>query len=454
MDSIAASSNAMRWNRRSQHAVFGLAFLFGCALFSGIFAQRLSAQESIGNGLRKLTRGNLTLITDLPIDQELKSWPDVLHQATERWDQLWTVPAEKKQSLELTVFLIGDKSIFQSAGYLDGVPEFDDGSQLADRIFVMEQPSEYYRRHLFLHEATHWIMYRYFGGAGSPWFMEGMADMFATHRWTDGKLTLGVIPSDPREVPHWGRFKRLREMVQRGEAPTLASVLRFGNQRENRVDRIDRYVWSWAACFFFWNHPEYQRALADAASPPLNYSMDLSDRLRNNLADRWAIVEADWNGFITEFDFGFEPLRSMVSLGEQPHLGIASISSSQSKELFIDADRGWQDSGLFLERGESVEIRATGQWVISTIDPGSPWNASPEGVTYRFYRNQPMGRLVATIATIRGGDKPSVWNIIPVGTSTTIQATEDGVLLLKLNEPAGKLFDNSGELSVHLSTPR
>ena len=78
MDSIAVSSNAMRWNRRSQHAIFGLAFLFGCALLSGTYAQRLSAQESIGNGLRKLTRGNLTLITDLPIDQELKSWPDVL----------------------------------------------------------------------------------------------------------------------------------------------------------------------------------------------------------------------------------------------------------------------------------------------------------------------------------------------------------------------------------------
>lgn len=453
MDSIAAIANAMRWNRRSQHAIFGLAFLFGCALFSGTFAQRLSAQESIGNGLRKLTRGNLTLITDLPIDQELKSWPDVLHQAIERWDQIWTVPAERKQSLELTVFLIGDKSIFQSAGYLDGVPEFDDGYQLANRIFVMEQPSEYYRRHLFLHEATHWIMYRYFGGAGSPWFMEGMADMFATHRWTDGKLTLRVVPSDPREVPHWGRFKRLRELVQRGEAPTLASVLRFGNQRENRIDRIDRYVWSWAACVFFWNHPEYQRALADAASPPLNYSMDLSDRLQKNLADRWAIVEADWNGFITEFDFGFEPQRSMIALGERPHLGIASIAD-QPTELPIQADRGWQDSGFFLERGESIEIRANGQWVISTIDPASPWSSSANGVTYRYYRNQPMGRLVATIATIRGGDKTSIWNVIPVGDATTIHATEDGVLLLKINEPAGKLFDNSGELTVQLSTPR
>ncbi|MFN7629255.1 MAG: hypothetical protein ACK5PZ_20715, partial [Pirellula sp.] len=313
MDSISANSITKRRNRREQRAIFGLGLIFGYILLLGLPAQRLSAQESIGNGLRKLTSGNLTLITDLPIDQELKSWPDVLHQAIERWDQVWTVPAERKQSLQLTAFLIGDKSIFQSAGYLDGVPEFDDGYQLADRIFVMEQPSEYYRRHLFLHEATHWIMFQYFGGAGSPWFMEGMADMFATHRWADGKLTLGVIPSDPREVPHWGRFKRLREMVQRGEAPTLASVLRFGNQRENR---IDRYVWSWAACFFFWNHPEYQRAIADAASPPLNYSMDLSNRLRMSLADRWAIVEADWNGFITEFDFGFDPQRSMIALGE------------------------------------------------------------------------------------------------------------------------------------------
>lgn len=449
MEWIVANSVMKRRNRRVPCLTLGLALAFWFATLSGLPAQRLAAQESIGNGLRKLTHGNLTLITDLPIDQELRSWPDVLRQAIERWDQVWTVPEENKQSLELTAFLIGDKSIFQSAGYLDGVPEFDDGFQLANRIFVMEQPSEYYRRHLFLHEATHWIMYRYFGGAGSPWFMEGMADMFATHRWTDGKLTLGVIPSDAHQFPHWGRFKRLREMVQRGEAPTLASVLRFGNQRENRVDR---YVWSWAACVFFWNHPEYQRAIADAASPPLNYSMDLSDRLRKNLADRWAIVEADWNGFITEFDFGFETQRSMIALGDRPHLGVASVLSQPTK-LSIQADRGWQDSGLFMQKGESIEIRANGQWVISTTDPASPWKASAQGVTYRYYRNQPMGRLVATIATIRGGDKTSIWNVIPVGDATTIQATEDGVLLLKINEPAGKLFDNSGELTVELGKP-
>lgn len=64
-----------------------------------------------------------------------------------------------------------------------------------------------------------------------------------------------------------------------------------------------------------------------------------------------------------------------------------------------------------------------------------------------------MGRLVATIASIRGGDKTSIWNIIPVGEATTIQATEDGVLLLKTNEPAGKLLDNSGELTVTLGKP-
>ena len=161
--------------------------------FGFIAGDRLFAQSDSALGLKRLTQDQWTIITDMPIDREIESWPKVLDQALLSWCQKWSIDPVEARKWPLVIHWIGDRKLFEQAGLLEGVPPFEDGLQIADKVFLREQPSVYYRRHLLLHEATHWVMYRAFGGGGSPWFMEGMAEIEGTHLWKDDQLTMGII---------------------------------------------------------------------------------------------------------------------------------------------------------------------------------------------------------------------------------------------------------------------
>jgi hypothetical protein len=430
---------------RSMHAFVTIRIVLAALAISVTSTGQAQNIEALDNGLKQLTQGPLTLITDLPIDEELKQWPEVLEQAIAQWNQVWPPPEGQGEDLHLTAFLIGDRARFQTLGILQGVPGFEDGYQQSDRVFLVEQPSVYYRRHLFLHEATHWIMYRRLGGAGSPWFMEGMADMYGTHLWSDGKLTLGVIPREPKQVPHWGRFKRLQEMIEIGNTPSLEQILNYGNESQ---DRMDRYVWSWAACVFFNHHPEYRQDLLLASQPPLDYSLSLSVRLRESLADRWPRVVADWNGFLTDFDFGFDPAQSMPQVGLIPMRVLDD--TNRSFELEIDASQGWQSSGVQVSAGQEISVKAEGSFLVAQFSNGKAWRAEAQGITLRYFRHQPMGRLVAAIAPIDREPSTRIWEMQSIGRGETVRASQDGVLMLKINEPAGDLLDNQGSLRVQV----
>ena len=126
-------------------------------------------------GLYELDTPRLTLVSDIPFDDELKSWPGLIEQSIEQWQIYHGVDASKMDGWHIQAVLIGDRARLTELGLLDGVPDFDEGYQYGNKIFLREQPTVYYRRHLFLHEATHWVMWKLYGGGGPPWFMEGMA---------------------------------------------------------------------------------------------------------------------------------------------------------------------------------------------------------------------------------------------------------------------------------------
>ena len=94
-------------------------------------------------------------------------------------------------------------------------------------LWLYEQPSDYYRRHLLLHEGTHGFMNTVLGGCGPLWYMEGIAEYLATHRWKDGRLTLGYMPRSRDEVPQWGRIRLIQDAVAEGRAPALKKVIEF-----------------------------------------------------------------------------------------------------------------------------------------------------------------------------------------------------------------------------------
>ena len=190
-----------RWSLRLAVSLMAFILMSHAALAQAV--------DRNAQGLYELKSPRLTLVTDIPIDDELKSWPGLVEHSLNQWQLYFDVSEERLAGLKVHATLIGDRPGLTKLGLLDGVPGFDEGYQHGNRIYVREQPTIYFRRHLFLHELTHWIVWELYGGGGSPWFMEGMAEMQATHLMSGGKLMLCMIPATKEQVPGWGRLRML-----------------------------------------------------------------------------------------------------------------------------------------------------------------------------------------------------------------------------------------------------
>ncbi len=400
-------------------------------------------------GLYELNTPKLTLITDIPMDDELKSWPELFEQSIQQWQTYFGVDPKLLEGLHITAILIGDRERLNKLGVLDKVPAFDEGYQLGDNIYIQEQPTVYFRRLLFLHEATHWIVWRLYGGGGSPWFMEGMAEMQGTHSLTDGRLKLGVIPSSRELVSGWGRLRMIDETLNQGAAPSMSEILAYGNQRE---DHVIRYAWSWAACVFFTHHPKYSPILKDLYNKKLDYSNSLSLKFKRRLAAEWADVLVDWNAFVSDLDFGYDLQRSSFVSGDTATR--RDLKEAGNVIFPLETDRGWQTTGIMLEVGKPVRISCSGTYILkkSTSPSESNWVVEPQGVTYQFFRGNPLGSVIASVVPRHEVDQTKRWKTFRIGCETEIVPNVLGELFLKVNEPSKGLWDNVGSISVVISS--
>lgn len=426
--------------------------LAACVFFS-FLTHAVSAQvvESNAQGLYELKSPRLTLLTDIPIDDELKCWPGLVEQSLRQWQIYFDVSEERMAELKVHATLIGDRPRLTQLGLLDGVPSFDEGYQSGKHVYLREQPTIYFRRHLFLHELTHWIVWELYGGGGSPWFMEGMAEVQATHLMSGGKLILGTIPLSKEQVSGWGRLRMVHETLDRGEAPSLSQIFAYGDARENH---IVRYSWSWAACVFFTNHPKYGPILRDLYRQKLDYSHELSRRFKEKLASDWENVQVDWNAFASDLDFGYDIGRSAVHRSSMP--AAKALRPGDSIRLELASGRGWQATGILLEDGTSARIKCSGSFQVMRPVQGEPtaWNVEPNGITFQYYRGNPLGSVLASLVSSSEPEQTKRWETQRVGLEATVTSVKKGELFLKVNEPSKGLSDNVGSISVEISVTK
>jgi hypothetical protein len=413
--------------------------------------ERGATTERDSNGLFKLETARLTLISDIPLDEELRSWPGLLDQSLEQWQAYFGVDAARMDNWKVKTLLMKDRERFARLGLLDGVPAFDEGYQFGNVTYLREQPTVYYRRLLFLHEATHWMVWKLYGGGGAPWFMEGMAEMQGTHALTDGALKLGVIPASRDQVAGWGRLRLIDDTLKRDVAPTLSEILAYGNARE---DHETRYSWSWAACVFFSHHPKYGPILRELYSTnKLDYSHALSVNFKKRLEPEWAEVLIEWNAFVSDLDFGYDYARSTLAGTAQPV--VTPLRPGNPTRLTLATDRGWQSTGVAVELGQSIRIACAGSYQLRASESAEAnWVVEPCGITYQYYRGNPVGCVIASIVPAGNTECTSRWDSVRIGSGTVVPAPKAGRLFLKINEPSNGLRDNVGVLSVEISATK
>ncbi|RIK78755.1 MAG: hypothetical protein DCC67_11275 [Planctomycetota bacterium] len=401
--------------------------------------REVDVRRAAAAGLRLLEGRRLRLFTDLPSSPAVDELPAVFDAAVPQWAAYFGVPdAAPRRFLG---FLVGDRQRLASLELLPADnPGFINGYAKGYELWLADQPSDYYRRHLLLHEGTHAFMQTQLGGCGDPWYMEGMAELLGTHTWRDGRLQLGVFPANRDDFPMWGRVKLIREALAAKHAWRLERVLAVDN---SRALSTDQYAWTWALAALLDGRPQYRqrfRQLKQYAADPA-----FSDRFRQLFADDWDDLALDWQAYIAELDYGADLRRTAIMHRQPAPLGPSRESAS------IAADRGWQATPWLLQAGKSYRLAASGRYAIA--HDGEPWPCEPGGVTIQYHNGRPLGVLLGALRAI-DGRSAAFATPTTIGLGATITPQQDSVLYVRVNDSAAKLGDNSGELTVTIEPAR
>ena len=177
---------------------FIAAFSAALLLTSWAHGVEPAASEPLAS-IRRLESKHLTLITDLPPSEQVDALPALFDQAFPQWCAYFGVDAGQLDAWHVQGHLMKSRPRFEAAGLIPpGMHEFRSGYAEGSKLWCYDQTSEYYRRHLLLHEGTHAFMHTILNGVGPSWYAEGIAELLATHRLADGQLTLNCLPDQSR----------------------------------------------------------------------------------------------------------------------------------------------------------------------------------------------------------------------------------------------------------------
>ncbi|MBN2290843.1 MAG: hypothetical protein JXM70_00370 [Pirellulales bacterium] len=390
-------------------------------------------------GIRRIAGKHLTLFTDLPQSPAVDELPAVFDQAFGQWCEYFGINPAEHDAWHINGFLIKNKEPFERLRLMPlGNLPFKHGYSQSNRLWLYDQKSDYYRRHLLLHEGTHCFMDTFLGGCGPPWYMEGMAELLGTHSWKDGKLELNYFPAAKEEAPLWNRPKIVSNAVAAGRLRCFEQVLGYG-PTDHQVN--EPYGWCWTAAVLLDRHPRYHerfRALFKKIT-----DADFNQRFKQLIGDDWEDLQAQWLAFVADLEFGHDVGRTDIQLSPSEPL------PPEGKTVRIQADRGWQNSGIQLKAGRKYRLRGKGRYQVA--DKPKIWWCEPGGVTIRYYRGRPLGILLGALYPNQPDKNTNPFEKpFAIGLETTFTPRVDGMLFLKINDSSAELHDNAGQLHVRI----
>ncbi|QDU87156.1 hypothetical protein Pla175_05120 [Pirellulimonas nuda] len=409
----------------------------------------LDADRLAAAGLRVVSGPRLELVTDLPPSPAIDELPSVVEAAMPAWDRYFAHTGEQAPAdWRLRMYLVRDRQPLEALGLMpDRGGDFLNGLSLGYEAWVAEQSTDYYRRHLVLHEATHSYMATVLGGCGPGWYMEAMAELLGTHAWDpgSGRLELGVMPASRGASAYWGRVKSVRDAFAAGKALSVPAVMKIDNRQ---VLGPDSYAWVWSLAKLLDSHPRYQPRFRDLPKEVLREDFD--DGFRAAFADDWSDLALEWRLFVSRLDYGYQVAPEAIDF--RPGRPLAE----EPAEVTVAADRGWQSTGVAVEAGRPVRLSASGRFVVHRDAEGTPWPCEAGGVTLEYFAGRPLGMLLAAIdqRESAGGEGGSAWfegsllRPVGVGPEAELVPLHSGTLYLRVNDSPAAVAENQGELRV------
>lgn len=413
-------------------------------------ARSIDKSKLVRRGLRVLEGRHITLVTDLEASPEVDALPRAVDAAVPLLAERFGVRQAKIKDWRVLGMVIGDRAKFAAAGLMpEGEEEFRDGLSIGYELWIVDQPSDYYRRHLLLHELTHSFMATQLGGCGPGWYMEGVAELLGTHSWeapnlggvsvARKELKLAVMPMSREAVVMWGRTKLVNQAVADGRLLPIPTVMKIDNREALGVES---YAWAWALAKFLDTHPQYQHRFRKLQEHTLDPEFD--QRFRKMFKSDWWELTSEWRLFAQKLEYGHDIAREAI---DWPRAGTAKPLEASLRTKVL-AERGWQPAGVLLERGERYELKASGRYVIGAEPDGTPWPCEPGGITLRYYNKRPIGKLIAAVVDRSGRAGNGLVEPVSVGLGAVIEPERSGELFLRMSDAPSELAQNRGSAMV------
>lgn len=394
-------------------------------------------------GIEIFESKRLKLFTD--IDAKVaKTLPPLIDQAYDAWEEYFgkLPPAQDESEFQINGYLMKNKSKFEEAGLLRAdLPDQFHGRQVGYQFWMMDQPQDYYRRHLLLHEATHAFMQAipHLDRHVPYSYLEGMAEHFGTHQIVGGKLQMRLMPFNRSEFRGHDRLFLMRRDVRQRGAPELPDINEF--KPANFQFFNESYAWAWGSCVFFDQNPRtrerFRKMAKSLTNPAPSPTFDITQQ-----PDRPEIL-TEWNLFAADAWEGFDFQKNAIEFHEGQVL-------TKPQRIEIRADRGWQSSRVLVEKGLRYELVATGQFTLA--EKPKPWVSEADGVTFRYHNGRPLGQLLAAIRPAMKADdeREPMLDVKSLGNTSNFEAPRSGTLYLRLNDHPGELADNRGSVTVEI----
>jgi hypothetical protein len=399
-------------------------------------------------GIRLLRGKHLWLFTDLPAEREVDQLSRVFDLAVPQWAAAFGIPGNRWRTWKMTGFLMKDPEKFRRAGLfpVKKMQNFRSGFSQNGKLWMFDQPSSYYRRHLLLHEGVHGFMTAFFPTVSPPWHAEGMAELLATHWWGEASESgpeVAYFPRAKTDVPMLGRIRIVRDEVAKGRTLNLKQILSYGaDAHSNNVP----YGWCWALAAFLDGHPQYQERFRELNRTATG--SNINEAFLKTYADDWQALEAEWLLFVREIDYAYAFDRAAIQYRKGEPLSPFSLGSTTT----ISVSSGWQSSGTLLQAGETYHIRAKGRFTMQGKTANERWPSDPGGITLHYLSGHPLGVLQAVLIPSQktGVDFFDTSHIQLIGRGKQWTPNQSGTLYLRINNKASQLPNNEGTIDVSI----
>ncbi|MEO1524537.1 MAG: hypothetical protein AAFX06_03835 [Planctomycetota bacterium] len=383
---------------------------------------------------------HIVLLADSGSRQSLELLVQSFDAAVPQWQRFWGIPRGSLRGWKVKACVMNDVDAFRASGDLPLELSIPFGYALGDNIWVRRQSSEYYTRHLLLHEGVHALAIHQFGGTGPSWYAEGLAELLSVHRDAGADVRINVVPDSRDAVPFWGRFKLMTQRRGSGGVPTIDRVLEYPLDLKSDVES---YGWSWAVAMLLTEYPEYRGSYLKAARNGNDRTEAFTQTMRSELRAQWPIVQARWRLLAETLDYGFDWKRERVALAMSDPLW-----DGRPVSVEIAADEGWQSLGIRFAPGTKLSLRAAGRCTLA--DTPKPWISEPSGVTIEYAGGRPIGQLlVAELPNATSEQKElRPLDIQTLENSLEINVEQHCWLVFRVNDHLAGRGDNRGGYAI------